>query len=48
MKRAVLINSCGVGGLALIGVGLWWVLPWVSLVVCGSILFGLSCVGATR
>ena len=29
-------------GLVFIGIGLWWLQPWISLTVVGSLLFCLS------
>ena len=48
MKRAAIINTCGLSGLAMLGVGLWMVAPYLSLVVCGSVMLALSIAGALR
>ena len=41
----VVRNTMAVSGLASMGVGCWWVLPALSLIVVGSIMLGLVVFG---
>lgn len=36
----------GVAGLGMLGTGLWWVWPPVSLIVCGVLLFAVAVLAA--
>lgn len=35
-------------GLALVGVGVWWISPAASLITVGGLLLGVSLIGALR
>jgi len=37
-----------IGGLAMMGTGLWWWRPWVSLTVVGAVLCLLGLAGSIR
>ncbi len=44
-RGSIVRNVMAVGGLASLGVGCWWVLPAVSLIVVGSITLSLVVFG---
>ena len=37
----------GLGGLAMVGIGLWWLAPWLSLVCVGSAFLWAGIRGST-
>jgi hypothetical protein len=39
IKKTGLADICVFGGLALLGTGLWWFRPWISLTVTGALFF---------
>jgi hypothetical protein len=39
IKSISLADICIFGGLILLGTGLWWFKPWVSLTTTGGLLF---------
>jgi hypothetical protein len=42
IKNISLADICIFGGLLLLGTGLWWYAPWVSLTVVGGLFFLLG------
>ena len=42
MKRELISDAIGLAGLALLGTGLWWLQPWISLAVVGALLVGMA------
>lgn len=43
-----LADGLVIGGLGLMGTGLWWWRPWVSLTVVGAVLCLLGLAGSIR
>ena len=41
-KEQLFADAIGLAGLAMMGTGLWWVQPWISLVVVGALMVGLA------
>ena len=41
-KKRLFADAIGLAGLAMMGTGLWWVQPWISLVAVGALLVGMA------
>jgi len=46
--RETLCSLLIVGGTASLGVGLWWLAPWIALVVLGALALAVGAAGSLR